>query len=817
MASLAPPPAQTGRISQLLPTVKCSNCNNPVPLDQLEHHVCAPAPAAVVPKSVHDAPQPSLLALRLQSMVTPTRTPSPGSPTADARSSARTISMSSQDTRSSYSTVRGEPSHDSFRPSARGVTPTLQIQTRLRNPPSPHAISRQTTPTPAEPIPRTPSSASYRPRAPSSASTRPRLESAPPDVPPTTPLLTSRPRAPSNASTRSARPSNPPSPYPLSRAPSTHYPPPSPAPKYAPPPTPQTPHPEIDTKIGGEAGMAGVGRRGFAAAARAAMFVHSPGGHSPGGLSPGMLQGPPPGWLGAPSPQGMDGRRANAPRWLDIGSDASRPPPNGGPTSPHSLSPHSPRSPYSDHYSHPPQPSTPPAKLTITVPNVRDPSPGPSSSIPFPTQPAPGPPPVRFMEPKTPTTPMTPRLPFFEKYQQRKNITVAAPREDVAVRIPLSPTTSDSDFGGLAYARSDSEPDDDIPPVPPVPLSLVAALRASTSSSIYPDDAEGGGEVDMGALMMDGPMSPESPMSPAGLKPVKLPTRSLTAPSQRESGMGMLGRASVVGRRGGTISGAIGSGSGKEKEVDKEAEKDEAKDSGRRSRSGSVAKKPKPKSCVRCARTIDDGRWIRVENGKGVLCDKCWKNMYLPKCRRCNLPIEKQAVSSSDGQLKGKYHRECFNCHTCHKPFPDREFYVFDGKPFCDYHYHEANDSLCAAPDCGRPIEGPCAVSHAGGRYHPDHLTCEYEEDSSSSDDDDDEEENERRGKVRRAPGRGRRCTERLAEYWEVEGRMLCERHMHRAVESERMGRVGGGRESRAMKRVTRFIDLAGLGGSGLR
>jgi hypothetical protein len=30
------------------------------------------------------------------------------------------------------------------------------------------------------------------------------------------------------------------------------------------------------------------------------------------------------------------------------------------------------------------------------------------------------------------------------------------------------------------------------------------------------------------------------------------------------------------------------------------------------------------------------------------------------------LPIEKQAVSSADGQLKGKYHKECFNCHVCH-------------------------------------------------------------------------------------------------------------------------------------------------------
>jgi len=166
--------------------------------------------------------------------------------------------------------------------------------------------------------------------------------------------------------------------------------------------------------------------------------------------------------------------------------------------------------------------------------------------------------------------------------------------------------------------------------------------------------------------------------------------------------------------------------------------------------------------------------------------------MYLPKCRRCNRPIEKQAVSSSDGQLKGKYHRDCFNCHTCHKPFPDKTFYVFDGKPFCDYHYHEANNSLCAAPDCGRPIEGPCAVSHAGDRYHPEHLSCEYEDD-----------------------GTGRRCDELLVDYWEVEGRMLCERHMRRVVEQDMMDvgldDVRGNADARAMRRKTRFIDIAGL------
>ncbi|KAF8136426.1 hypothetical protein EV363DRAFT_734436 [Boletus edulis] len=184
-------------------------------------------------------------------------------------------------------------------------------------------------------------------------------------------------------------------------------------------------------------------------------------------------------------------------------------------------------------------------------------------------------------------------------------------------------------------------------------------------------------------------------------------------------------------------------------------------------------------------------------DGGNVLCERCWKNMYLPKCRRCNLPIEKQAVSSRDGQLKGKYHKECFNCHTCQKPFPDKEFYVLDGKPFCAYHYHEANNSLCGAPSCGQPIEGPCAVTHSGKRYHPEHLLCEFEEG----------------------------CRERLEEYWEVDCQMLCERHAALISGWSRGNTPVGDTqtksapctdEGRMMKRMTRFIDLGAGGDDGL-
>jgi hypothetical protein len=116
----------------------------------------------------------------------------------------------------------------------------------------------------------------------------------------------------------------------------------------------------------------------------------------------------------------------------------------------------------------------------------------------------------------------------------------------------------------------------------------------------------------------------------------------------------------------------------------------------------------------------------------------------------------------------------------------------------------QKNDSLCAAATCGRPIEGPCAVSHAGDRYHPEHLTCEYEYAGGGD------------------GVRARRCDAVLADYYEFDGRMVCERHaraLERGEEEEEaaLGYAGAGagpgrsKSKRALKRQTRLINLAGL------
>ncbi|KAI9308189.1 hypothetical protein BJ944DRAFT_156702, partial [Cunninghamella echinulata] len=110
------------------------------------------------------------------------------------------------------------------------------------------------------------------------------------------------------------------------------------------------------------------------------------------------------------------------------------------------------------------------------------------------------------------------------------------------------------------------------------------------------------------------------------------------------------------------------------------------------------------------------------ERQQRVYCRKDYKELFLPKCRACNLPVEKEAVSAVDGKLKGKWHLDCFGCHTCHRPFPDNTFYVFENLPYCRRHYHQLNNSLCRT--CDEPIEGPCAQTTEGWRFHPSCFKC---------------------------------------------------------------------------------------------
>ncbi|TFK92297.1 hypothetical protein K466DRAFT_241142 [Polyporus arcularius HHB13444] len=903
MAQLVAPAPASERISQILPTVKCSNCNEPVRITDLGDHVCAPVPpvpqipalkppqsprsvAALLPAKLQgflNGPPPVQSPPRTSSISqAPSRQKSPAPPQSVGRprapSSASSLSVRSGDSRPERvpsPLAHGRPSTDrvpfsnNSGSSAPQRVPSPHIPPPSRPSDVPAALASRMSPgmdrsgTPGRNGTAAQGTAPLRPRAPSSASLRPSLmanaqggarppaqsNSTGPQYDPfagpppgTSASQSSRVRAGTNASTRpsfeqgpdiiystdmrSRTPANDPvrmrAPSVASVRPSVDQMRPSmdrarpsmdqmrrpsaesqrpfmggPPPPPGTPPLgiPGTPPPrEPDTKTGGEAGMAGVGRRGFAAAARVAMFTS---------MGPAPPMSPDPNGMGPMVPnQGMDGRRANAPRFLDIASATRYAAANTPPLSPGSgtasMSPHSPYSQKS------------PILAGLSSPNARmSPNLTPTHTAGIASSPT-SPVSVHSLRdrvlsppqevPKAPAAaepPSTPRLPFFEKFKNKLPAVDTAKASGSMEPSPVSPASSNSSYDGLAYADSDDEDDLDIPlRASPQPIATPATKPDSKATA-----PATGAKVRFPS--MTNSESRYSSSSSSTESP-RLPQRSLSASTSRTiaKSTGALERAMETLFEDGPSSPTTSTGFtetqrdsiSKSPKVPMRSHTSPTLSTGRLEQRRSTQRRPTTKACVRCERTIEDGRWIQMEGGS-VLCDKCWKNMYLPKCRRCNKAIEKQAVSSSDGQLKGKWHRECFSCFTCEKPFPDKSFYVYDGKPFCAYHYHEANNSLCAAARCGQPIEGPCAVSHAGDRYHPEHFLCEY-----------------------------RGCTERLVEYYELDGRMLCERHMQKAMRErdedededvdayDDMFGGAGNRNTMAMKRVTRFIDLAALG-----
>ncbi|KAI8081653.1 uncharacterized protein BX664DRAFT_302506 [Halteromyces radiatus] len=123
--------------------------------------------------------------------------------------------------------------------------------------------------------------------------------------------------------------------------------------------------------------------------------------------------------------------------------------------------------------------------------------------------------------------------------------------------------------------------------------------------------------------------------------------------------------------------------------------------------------------CYQCQEPLDEKSSYREHQGR-VYCRRDYRKMTLPKCRGCGKPVEKEAVSSKE--LQGKWHVSCFGCQTCHQSFPDSTFYVYDNSPYCRRHYHQLNNSLCRS--CDEPIEGPCAQTSEGWRFHPPCFTC---------------------------------------------------------------------------------------------
>lgn len=149
-------------------------------------------------------------------------------------------------------------------------------------------------------------------------------------------------------------------------------------------------------------------------------------------------------------------------------------------------------------------------------------------------------------------------------------------------------------------------------------------------------------------------------------------------------------------------------------------------------------------------------------------------------CKGCSEPIKGKSVSSADGRLTGRYHKACFVCKTCSEPFATATFYVLNDSPYCERHYHQLNNSMCKT--CDRGIEGQYLETERRTKYHPHCLTC--------SD-----------------------CKTILRhDYFEMNGRVYCERDAMRRATQRNMANGGGlnvpGQTNRMERRTTRLMMI---------
>ena len=359
MAQLAPN-THTQHLSQLLPTVKCSSCSQPVPLDQLGDHVCPPS-SNLSSDTIPVPPQPKVQTAPSPPAPNPPRSPIDmlfprRRPSANPQDTSGTRFRSSPSPAPSRSAPSSTPAPVPPRNGVRSPAPSLnsttapsRTQSPFLPPPSSSSSSARrpisrpelsqnvgvprvgsiVTPSPV-PIPSRLDTRSPVQRRPSATQSPP--YASPIQRRPSAPQ--SPPSAPSPIQRRPSAPQSPPQTLtPIQRRPSAPPPPFAQAPGYVDPRSTAMPHlnrlpvrgtpspapsnysarsfvsPELDTKSGGAAGMAGVGRRGFAAVARAAMFASSPTSR----MNQPMAGLPAPSVPVSSLPQGIDNNRINSP------------------------------------------------------------------------------------------------------------------------------------------------------------------------------------------------------------------------------------------------------------------------------------------------------------------------------------------------------------------------------------------------------------------------------------------------------------------------------------------------------------------------
>ncbi|KAI9485565.1 MAG: hypothetical protein EXX96DRAFT_545624 [Benjaminiella poitrasii] len=120
--------------------------------------------------------------------------------------------------------------------------------------------------------------------------------------------------------------------------------------------------------------------------------------------------------------------------------------------------------------------------------------------------------------------------------------------------------------------------------------------------------------------------------------------------------------------------------------------------------------------CYTCHKSLENEQYF--EKDGNPYCGKDYRDLFSLRCDYCHEPIEQKSIS-----VLGKhYHEGHFCCTLCRKPFGDHSsFLLHDEKPYCQEDYLKVCGKKCSG--CGEYILGEY-VSALDRSWHKNCFTC---------------------------------------------------------------------------------------------
>lgn len=127
--------------------------------------------------------------------------------------------------------------------------------------------------------------------------------------------------------------------------------------------------------------------------------------------------------------------------------------------------------------------------------------------------------------------------------------------------------------------------------------------------------------------------------------------------------------------------------------------------------------------CIHCSCKFPAGVYFAKDDGTGYgdrpFCETCFVDLFVPKCHGCAEPVKDSGISA----MGYTWHSACFVCHDCSEPFPDGQYFVMDGAPYCQEHYFENFGERCAG--CNEVITDQI-LNALDKTWHADCFACEH-------------------------------------------------------------------------------------------